>query len=41
MRSKAKGEYLVKLFSGKGHFDYVLVDDITKVSYRRPKRFSA
>ncbi|GFZ49479.1 Putative uncharacterized oxidoreductase [Saitozyma sp. JCM 24511] len=30
VRSKAKGEYLVKLFSGKGHFDYVLVDDITK-----------
>ncbi|RSH88685.1 methylglyoxal reductase (NADPH-dependent) gre2 [Saitozyma podzolica] len=30
VRSKSKGEYLVKLFAGKGEFDYVLVDDITR-----------
>ncbi|RSH88684.1 methylglyoxal reductase (NADPH-dependent) gre2 [Saitozyma podzolica] len=33
VRSKSKGDYLVKLFTAKGHqgkFDYVLVDDITK-----------
>jgi hypothetical protein len=33
VRSEAKGEYLAKLFADKGEsgFDYVLVDDITKV----------
>ncbi|RSH88686.1 methylglyoxal reductase (NADPH-dependent) gre2 [Saitozyma podzolica] len=30
VRSTAKGEYLAKLFAGKGDFEYVLVEDITK-----------
>jgi nucleoside-diphosphate-sugar epimerase len=32
VRSESKGEYLRQLFSGKGEFEYVIVDDITKVS---------
>lgn len=31
VRSKEKGEYLKNLFQGLGEFEYVLVDDITKV----------
>jgi len=30
VRSKAKGEYLKKLFEGEGEFDYVIVEDIAK-----------
>ena len=32
VRSTEKGEYLKKLFDGVGEFEYVIVEDIAKVS---------
>jgi hypothetical protein len=32
VRSAEKGEYLKKLFDGVGEFEYVIVEDIAKVS---------
>lgn len=32
VRFQDKGEYLKQLFEGLGAFDYVIVEDITKVS---------